>query len=106
MNTKGVMLATAAAAFFASGAGLAQQTPAAGNEAKVRCDNVNSCCHLSECKTATNTCKGKNSCAGQGMRWLTRAECLERGGEPLGPLDPQEPVPAFMPPRPCPPKYP
>ncbi|MDQ3774433.1 MAG: hypothetical protein M3461_08760 [Pseudomonadota bacterium] len=81
INTKGLMLATAAAALFASGASLAQETPAAGAEAKVHCGGVNACKGKSECKTATNSCKGENKCAGQGWMAMTKADCEAKGGK-------------------------
>lgn len=80
INAKGFMLATAAAALFASGASVAEEGSVAGGDGKVRCKNVNRCGGKSECKTATNKCKGQNVCAGQGMSWLTRAECKAIGG--------------------------
>jgi hypothetical protein len=36
---------------------------------------VNSCNGHSECKSATNACKGQNSCSGKGFVMLTPAEC-------------------------------
>ncbi|MBA2592622.1 MAG: hypothetical protein H0U97_10370 [Gammaproteobacteria bacterium] len=79
INTKGLMLATAAAALFASGASLAQEQ--AGAEAKVHCSGVNACKGKSECKTATNSCKGENKCAGQGWMAMTKADCEAKGGK-------------------------
>jgi len=81
INTKGLMLATAAAALFASGASLAEQHQKAGTEAKVHCTGVNACKGKSECKTATNACSGKNSCAGQGYVSMTGADCETKGGK-------------------------
>jgi hypothetical protein len=81
INTKGLMLATAAAALFASGASLAVEHEKAGTEAKVHCGGVNACKGQSECKTATNSCKGENKCAGQGWLSMTEAECTEKGGK-------------------------
>lgn len=84
INVKGLMLATAAAALFASGATMAQEAPAAGGEAKVNCSGVNACKGKSECKTATNECAGKNACAGQGWMSMTKAECEAKGGKVAG----------------------
>ncbi|MGH8479539.1 MAG: BufA2 family periplasmic bufferin-type metallophore [Gammaproteobacteria bacterium] len=81
INTKGLMLATAAAALFASGVSLAEQHQAAGTEAKVHCSGVNACKGKSECKTATDSCAGKNSCAGQGWVSMTKADCEAKGGK-------------------------
>ncbi|MGQ0594645.1 MAG: BufA2 family periplasmic bufferin-type metallophore [Gammaproteobacteria bacterium] len=80
ISAKGLMLATAAAALFASGAGVTEEAPAPGSDGKVRCKYVNRCGGKSECKTATNKCKRQNACAGQGMSWLTRTECEAIGG--------------------------
>ena len=81
INTKGLMLATAAAALFASGASLAVEHDKAGAEAKVHCSGVNACKGKSECKTATNSCKGQNKCAGQGWMSVTKADCDAKGGK-------------------------
>lgn len=80
-NIRGLMLATAAAALFASGAAFA------GPEiqpAKVHCTGVNGCKGMSECKTAQNACKGKNSCKGKGMMMMTEEECTTKGGTKVG----------------------
>lgn len=88
-KTTGLALATAAAALFASATSLAEKTPAGGSEAKVRCDRVNKCGGLSQCKTPANAGgKGQNKCAAQGMLFLTRAECEAAGGNVLDPADP------------------
>ena len=82
INTKGLMLATAAAALFASGASLAvEHEKKAGTEAKVHCGGVNACKGQSECKTSTNSCKGENKCAGQGWLSMTKADCEAKGGK-------------------------
>ncbi len=44
-------------------------------EAKVKCEGVNSCKGTSACHTATNDCKGMNECKGHGYLELTQAEC-------------------------------
>lgn len=80
-NTKGFMLATAAAALFASGASLAEQHQKAGTEAQALCTGVNACKGKSVCKTATNECAGKNSCAGQGLLKMTESDCAAKGGK-------------------------
>ena len=78
---RGLMLATAAAALFASGASLAVEHDKAGTEAKVHCSGVNACKGTSECKTATTSCKGTNSCKGKGWMSMTQAECDAKGGK-------------------------
>jgi hypothetical protein len=64
-------LAAAAAALFAAGTG----PVSAGDEAKVKCEGVNSCKGKSACATAENSCAGQNSCSGKGYLELTKAEC-------------------------------
>jgi len=80
-NTKGFLLATAAAALFVSSPLLAQDVhPAA--EGKVKCSGVNACNGKAECNTAAdaNGCKGKNACKGKGWISLTEKECTAKGG--------------------------
>jgi uncharacterized membrane protein len=80
-NTKGFLLATAAAALFVSNPILAQDVhPAA--EGKVKCSGVNACKGKAECNTAAdaNGCKGKNACKGKGWISLTEKECKTKGG--------------------------
>ena len=65
-------LATAAAVMFSS----APLTAAnAADEAKVKCEGVNTCKGKGACSTASNACAGKNSCGGKGFLMLTQAEC-------------------------------
>ena len=54
----------------------------ATEEQQVMCSGLNSRKGHSECKSATNECKGLNSCKGQG--WVHKAskqECEEAGGK-------------------------
>ncbi|MGH8576359.1 MAG: BufA2 family periplasmic bufferin-type metallophore [Gammaproteobacteria bacterium] len=81
-NTKGFLLATAAAALFVSSPLFAQDVhPAA--EGKVKCGGVNACKGKAECNTSTDVsgCKGKNACKGKGWVSLTEAECTAQGGK-------------------------
>ena len=66
-----VALAAAAAMMFSSMA----ITTASADEAKVKCDGVNSCKGHSACKTANNACKGQNSCKGKGFVEMSKADC-------------------------------
>jgi hypothetical protein len=79
-NSTGILMATAVAAIFMSGAVLAAEEGNA-EEAKVHCAGINSCKGTSECKTATNECKGKNACSGKGFISTTEKECTEKGGK-------------------------
>jgi hypothetical protein len=81
-NTKSALLATAAAALFASGQVVAAEETGV-TEAKVHCGGINACRGTSECKTATNACKGQNACNGQGFVVLTKEECETKGGKIL-----------------------
>jgi hypothetical protein len=67
----GLALATAAAFVFTS----APLTASAADEAKVKCEGVNSCKGKSACAGAHNSCAGKNSCKGKGFVEMTKAEC-------------------------------
>jgi uncharacterized membrane protein len=78
-NSTGILMATAVAALFMSGAVLAAEGSA--EEAKVHCAGINSCKGTSECKTGTNECKGKNACSGKGFISTTEKECTEKGGK-------------------------
>ncbi|OOO02273.1 MAG: hypothetical protein USCGTAYLOR_01497 [Chromatiales bacterium USCg_Taylor] len=83
-NTKGILLATAAAALFVSNPLFAEDVrPAA--EGKVMCGGVNACKGTSECNTKAdaNACKGKNACSGQGRVDMTKEECEKKGGKAL-----------------------
>jgi uncharacterized membrane protein len=66
------MLAAAAAMLFSTAPLV---TANAADEAKVKCEGVNSCKGKSACATAQSSCKGQNSCKGQGFLELTKAEC-------------------------------
>jgi hypothetical protein len=70
---KTAVLAAAAAALFLVGAPVGAL--AGADEAKVKCEGVNSCKGHGSCATANNSCAGKNGCAGQGIVELTAAEC-------------------------------
>ena len=66
-----VALAAAAAVMFST----AVVMTASADEAKVKCEGVNSCKGHSACKSANNSCKGQNSCKGKGFLEMTKAEC-------------------------------
>ena len=74
MNSKTlsrVALATAAAVLFSTAA----ISTASADDAKVKCQGVNSCKGHSACKSANNACKGQNSCKGKGFVEMTQADC-------------------------------
>jgi hypothetical protein len=72
MSRRSFALASAAAALFVAGAAAPGH---AAEEAKIKCEGVNSCKGHSDCKTATSECAGKNSCKGKGYLKLTAEEC-------------------------------
>jgi hypothetical protein len=65
-----IALAAAAAMIFST-----VSVAAHADEAKIKCQGVNSCKGQSACKSAKNACKGMNSCKGQGFLDLTKAQC-------------------------------
>src|SRR6516162_7939098 len=67
----GVAPAAAAAVMFSTVA----VSTASADEAKVKCEGVNSCKGHSACKSANNACKGQNSCKGKGFLEMTQAQC-------------------------------
>ena len=67
----GAAIATAAALLFSS----MPSTASAADEAKVKCEGVNSCKGQTACATAQNSCQGQNSCKGQGYLMLSKADC-------------------------------
>ena len=71
-KVSGAAIATAAAMLFGT---LTTLPAAAADEAKVKCEGVNSCKGTSACATAQNSCQGQNSCKGHGYLSLTKAEC-------------------------------
>jgi len=75
VRTRGVLVASAAAALFLAGVAGRAHAEGPGAEAKVKCEGVNSCKGHGECKSARNACKGKNGCAGEGFVMMTQAEC-------------------------------
>jgi uncharacterized membrane protein len=79
-NRHGLLLATTAAALFASGITLAAEQGSKAAHAKVHCAGVNSCKGQTACKSATNACKGQNSCKGQGWLPMSKKECKAKGG--------------------------
>ena len=77
----GIIIASAAAALFATGVTMSMQAQATESE-QVKCSGINSCKGTSECKTATSACKGQNSCKGHGwVHTKTAQECEEKGGK-------------------------
>ena len=77
-KTAGLALAAAAAALFATGC---STLCGDADEAPVKCTGVNACKGTSSCATPDNSCKGQNSCKGSGWVYMSKDECLAKGGE-------------------------
>ena len=71
VKSKSAAIATAAALLFGS----LPLTATHAEDAKVKCEGVNSCKGHSACATAKNSCQGQNACKGTGYLMLTKAEC-------------------------------
>lgn len=71
VKASGAAIATAAAMLF----GTFAVTTANAEDAKIKCEGVNSCKGTSACATAKNSCQGQNSCKGQGYVLLSKADC-------------------------------
>jgi len=67
----GAAIAAAAALLFST---VAAPT-AHAEDAKIKCEGVNSCKGTSACATAKNGCAGQNQCKGTGFLMLSKAEC-------------------------------
>jgi hypothetical protein len=78
---KGVVIASAVGALFASGAALAEEkAEKAKTGATVHCAGINGCKGQGSCAGADNGCKGTNSCKGKGWVDTTEKECKAKGG--------------------------
>ena len=80
MNTKGLLIASAAAMLFLSGAVSARAEEKAGGD-QVSCDGINACKGQGSCAGAGHSCAGKNACKGQGHTKSTAADCKAKGGK-------------------------
>jgi hypothetical protein len=80
MNSKNILIASAAAIMLLSGTVTARADEMMSNK-QVTCFGINSCKGHGSCKTAQNDCKGKNACKGQGISMTTAEECNAKGGK-------------------------
>ena len=76
---KGILIASAAATLFLSGAFVARAEQKAGVD-EVRCAGINACKGQGSCASAHNACKGQNGCKGQGIVKASAADCKSKGG--------------------------
>jgi len=89
MPSKGVLIASAVAGLFLSGAACKKKAPAPKASAKmVQCEGINSCKGKSACHgtKAGHACAGKNSCKGKGWIKATEKECKAKGGKVMAAL--------------------
>lgn len=75
MKVRSFIMASAAAALFVAGAGVAAGDHHEGGEAKVKCEGANGCKGKSACKTDASACAGHNECKGKGFVMLSQEEC-------------------------------
>jgi len=79
MNAKSLLIASAVAMLFVTGAVNARAQDSSGTD-QVKCVGANSCKGHSSCKSAQNDCKGKNACKGQGFVQTSTQDCKDKGG--------------------------
>lgn len=79
MNAKNMLIASAVAMLFVTGAVNARADQSMGAE-QVKCVGANGCKGQSACKSAQNNCKGKNACKGQGFVQTSAQDCKDKGG--------------------------
>jgi uncharacterized membrane protein len=78
--SKGILIATAAATLFATGAIKARAEDKAEGD-KVKCTGINECKGKGGCAGAGNSCAGQNACKGKGVLTVPKAECEKKGGK-------------------------
>ena len=79
-RTTGILIASAAATLFLSGAVTARAEDKAGGD-KVTCHGVNACKGQGSCAGAGSSCAGQNACKGQGNLKMSKADCEAKGGK-------------------------
>lgn len=83
--SKGILIASAAAALVVSGNVVARATDKAGGDV-VNCAGINACKGKGSCAGASNACKAKNECKGKGWVEASSADdCLKKGGKVVEP---------------------
>ena len=79
MNAKSILIASAVATLFLTGAVVARAEEKMGSD-QVRCAGINACKGQGSCASAHNSCAGKNACKGQGISKTSAADCKAKGG--------------------------
>ena len=82
---KGMLVATAAATLFLSGAVTARAADEKAGGDQVICDGINACKGQGSCAGAGHACAGKNGCKGQGHTKTSAADCTAKGGKVVQP---------------------
>jgi hypothetical protein len=78
---KGVVIAGAVGALFASGTAFAEdKMEMKKTGATVHCAGINECKGHGACAGADNACKAQNSCKGKGWVEASAKECKDKGG--------------------------
>lgn len=80
MNAKSLLIASAAATLFLSGAATAMADDKAGGD-QIVCEGINACKGQGACAGGGHGCAGKNACKGQGRMKTTAADCTAKGGK-------------------------
>jgi len=81
MENKKVLLGLALAGMMMSSGCSTTAKTSPEMAASGECHGINSCKGAGACGGKGHSCAGKNSCKGKGWLKLTKAECLEKGGE-------------------------
>ncbi|TMA64999.1 MAG: hypothetical protein E6J69_14150 [Deltaproteobacteria bacterium] len=79
-SSRGVLIASAAAGLFLSGAVVARAAEKAGGDT-VHCMGINACKGQGACASAANSCQGQNACKGKAWIETSKAECEKKGGK-------------------------
>ncbi|HXJ33036.1 MAG TPA: hypothetical protein VMS22_03280 [Candidatus Eisenbacteria bacterium] len=79
-KTTGILIASAAAALFLSGAVTARAEEKAGGD-QVTCSGINACKGQGTCAGGGHSCAGQNGCKGQGNVKASAADCKTKGGK-------------------------
>ena len=81
-STKGILIATAAAGLFLTGAVQANAGSHEEGKAKdVMCEGVNECKGKGACATGDSSCAGQNECKGKGVIKMSPEDCKAKGGK-------------------------
>jgi len=78
-STRGILIATAAAGLFLTGAVQANAEEAQAKD--VMCEGVNECKGKSVCATGETSCAGQNECKGKGVLKMSAEDCKAKGGK-------------------------